>query len=59
LACAHRLHIGGDKGIIRKYKNPEAPRSTHKIFIATQKQYWWDAYKKQCTNKHSSLLQLV
>jgi len=43
LACTRRLHVGGGRGITRKYRNPRAPRSTWKVFVGTQKQYWWDA----------------
>jgi len=27
--------LGGDRGITRKYRNYEAPRSTHKVLVAT------------------------
>jgi len=42
LACTRRLHAEGDKGITRKYRNPETPLTRRKIFVATQKQYLWD-----------------
>jgi len=32
LACTRRQHNEGDRGITRKYRNPEAPQSTQKGF---------------------------
>ena len=43
LVCTRRQHIEGDSGITRKYRKPEAPQSTRKVFVATQRQCWWDA----------------
>ena len=45
-----------DRGITRKYRNPEARWTRRKVFVATQKQYWWDG----CTRPtHHQLLQLL
>jgi len=38
--------LGGDKRITRKCKNPEASQSTRKVFVATQRQHFWDACTK-------------
>ena len=48
--------VRGNRGITRKYSNPEAPRSTRKLLFPAQRHYWWDAYTKAT---HQQLLQLV
>ena len=48
--------VRGNRGITRKCRNPEAPRSTRKLLIPAQRHYWWDAYTKAT---HQQLLQLV
>jgi len=56
LACKRHLHAEGDRGIIRKYRNPEARWTRRKVFVAAQKHYWWDG----CTRPtHHQLLQLL
>ena len=49
-------NVGGDRGITRKHRKPEALWSPWKVFVATQKHCWWDAYTG--TTYHH-LLQLV
>jgi len=57
LACTLHLHVGGDRGITRKYRNHEASWSTRKVLVATQKQaYWWDAFTE---TTYQQLLQMV
>jgi len=55
LACTHRLHVGGDTGITRKYRNPEALLTSWKFFFCYSKD-WWDAYTETI---HQKLLHLV
>ena len=34
LAFTHNLHVGGDKRITRKYRNPESPQNIRKVLVA-------------------------
>jgi len=38
LAFTHRRHAGGDRGMTKKYRNHEAPRSTRNFLVATQRE---------------------
>jgi len=58
-ACARRLHVGGDGGITRKYRNPKASRSTRKVCVATQRQCWWEDANTEAPHQKPGLLQLV
>jgi len=48
--------LAGDRGITRKYWNPEAVQSSRKVFVATQRQHCWVAHTK---TTHQQLLQFV
>ena len=47
---------GSDSESTRKYGIHEAPRSTRKLLVATQRQCWWYAYNEAT---HRQLVQLV
>jgi len=49
-------NVGCDRGITRKHRKPEALWSPRKVFVATQRQCWWEAYTG---TTHHQQLQLV
>jgi len=55
-ACTHCWHVGCDKGITGKYRNPEAPRCTWKVLVAMHRHYW---RKTNTETMHQQLLQVV
>jgi len=55
LACTHRVHVGGERGIARKYRRSCGTTKSTQILLATQRQQWWNTNSK--TTKE--LLQLV